>query len=253
MGILETKEEAAASEAKKEERKKALDDTIDTLHEAERIVNKEMEAEEKERKRREDPLGATVDVDAHVETHRVLESTTHGSNPNENPLVDRPKNEVVPDEDDKEAFLVALSTGARYEREFSLFGGKVTGVFRARTIGESEAISAYARRKAIMNLDMGAEGYGDLMKLCLLVACVKRLGDVEYPEMSFLGNLLRTENENGMVEPGWVKQIDVWRGKPEAVLLAIMPEYFKFEAKYYMMTQKAADENFWKTGPSTGK
>ena len=122
---------------------------------------------------------------------------------------------------------------------------------RARTAGESEAIDSYIRRRVNDGtIKVGAE-YSDQMRLCILVFDVERLGEESFPDIS--GSLLAVSTPSGVVEPEWMKMIDVWRSKPEGLVNAVLPEVFKFETKYAEMVRRGADENFWSTGGSTGE
>jgi len=237
------------SETKTDNDKKQLDKTIDALSEAERIVGAQEAIENAARKREEDPLGGPVDVDGHVADDPVLRTANEATD-----LSEVAKNEVEePTEEDKRAFLDAVSFGKRYERPFSMFGGAVTGVFRARTIGESEAIALYCRRFALTTSGVGVTEYGDLLRLCLIAVSVKSMGEVEYPEFKDLGNMRYVETEKGMDPPGWEKQLEVWRNKPEVFATSLIKEFNKFESKYRAMLTRSEDANFWKPGPSTGK
>lgn len=153
-------------------------------------------------------------------------------------------------EDDKYAFIESVTTGRRYRRTASIFGGRVKIGLRARTAGESEAIDSFIRRKVDDGtIKVGAE-YGDHMRLCLLVFDVERLGEEVFPDLS--GNLMAVSTPDGVVNPEWTKMLDVWRSKPEGLVNAVLPEVFKFEAKYAEMVRRGSDENFWSTGGSTG-
>lgn len=154
-------------------------------------------------------------------------------------------------DDEKQAFIDAVVSGGRYRNTVTIFGGRVVLGLRARTVGESEAIDSYIRRRVSDGtIKVGVE-YSDNMRLCLLVSDVERLGDEVFPEMS--KPLMAVSTPDGVVEPEWTKMLDVWRSKPEGLVNAILPEIFKFEVKYGEMVKHGSDENFWPTGESTGE
>lgn len=155
---------------------------------------------------------------------------------------------------EKEAFLDSVIRGTRYEAPFSLFGGRMTGVFRSRTNGESAAIDSYARRLVRSGAIYTNSEFANVVRTCLLVACVKELDGVEFPEMVGHGESGKATvdfDTEKVVEPKWVDRLEYWRSRPDAVVSALMSEIVVFESKYWKMTLKARDENFWRTGGST--
>lgn len=247
---LETKEDAEEKAAKKKE----TDDIVKLASEALSEVKEEM------RQEGEDPdatrLDSPVDVDAGVEDDPQLLAAREAVSRDES----RPReadskgamSAVEISKSEKEAFLDAIVTGGRYRWSTTLFGGRVYLGLRARTVAEVEAIDSYIRR--LINdkrIVVGSE-YADVMRLCLLVAGVERLGEERFPEMGEK-DLIATVGPDGVRTPAWVDMLGVWRSKPEGLVNAILPELFKFEAKYAEMVRRGSDENFWKTAESTGE
>ena len=235
---------------------KELDDLLDKANAAMSEVVDEIKGESGEGA---EPEPVKVDVDKAVESspimsaasERVEEKLTDKFHMND---AERTMYEAVSEitDDDKNAFIAAITTGDRYKVSTSLFGGRVPLVLRSRSTGESEAIDSYVRRGLSSGSIANGSEYGDAMRLCLLVASVERLGEETYPEMQ--EPLLPLVKGKGDVkEPGWVHMLDVWRSKPEGLVNAVLKRLFAFEAKYSEMVARSLDENFWKPGESTGE
>lgn len=166
-------------------------------------------------------------------------------------VVDTKGTEVRITSDDKLAFLKAIATGERYVSTVSLFGGKVKVKFRSRSVGETEAIIAYMHRNGMAGKFITKADVSDTSLAALLVAQVAELNDVAYPEMK--KPLKYTETLDGIKEPAWVEDMDMWLSKPEALLAALGEALVEFEAKYWHMVGASRLENFWNPGGSTGK
>lgn len=154
------------------------------------------------------------------------------------------------DDEDREAFISALVKDNRYVRSFSLFGGKVTGVFRSRTQEESLAILAYLnvllRREEITQQIQ----YSTILRAALLACQVQELNDVGYePLKEPLYFVKKSKTEE--TAPGWVDQLKMWMAKPEAITTAVYDEFQIFESKYWTMIRSAPESNFWSTAKST--
>lgn len=168
-------------------------------------------------------------------------------------------------DEDREAFLQAIITGGRYERDFSLFGGKLRGTFRSRLQHESDGISAYitsliSGRKVTARIE-----YLTVMRGAVLAAQVKCLRGIlneDFPELaepyapkwSDAGR----KNEKGeavkeaeLSDPGWLSMMEAWCKRPEALVTAVHNELQKFEWRYWAMLKEAANENFWNPAAST--
>lgn len=156
-------------------------------------------------------------------------------------------------EEDRDAFLQAIVTGDRYERSFSLFGGKLTGTFRCRKIAESDGIIAWIThcvnsKKIDVRID-----YLTLMRNALLVAQVKSLRGLineDFPEMAQPYSPTRSADGKTLVDPGWVAAADAWGARPEALVTALHNELQRFEKRYWAMVVDAANQNFWNPAAS---
>lgn len=247
---LETKEDGERKEAEKKERAEILETASKALAE----VKEEM------RQEGEDPdatkLDSPVDVEAGIREDSQLMAAREAVEREENRVSEaNPKEEpsaVEVTRSEKDAFLEAIVTGGRYRWSTTLFGGRVYVGFRARTIAESEAIDSYIRRLVNDKRIVVGTEYADVMRLCLLVADVERLGEDKFPEMG-AGDLFAKVGPDGTTMPEWTRMLDVWRSKPEGLVNAVLPELFKFEAKYAEMVRRGADENFWRAAESTGE
>ena len=156
-------------------------------------------------------------------------------------------------EEDREAFLQAIVTGERYERSFSLFGGKLTGTFRCRKIAESDGIIAWIthcvnNKKIDVRMD-----YLTLMRNALLAAQVKSLRGLvneDFPEMATPYGPTRSADGNEVSAPGWVEAAVAWGNRPEALVTALHDELQRFEKRYWTMVVGAANQNFWSPAAS---
>ena len=156
-------------------------------------------------------------------------------------------------EEDREAFLQALVTGDRYERSFSLFGGKLTGVFRCRKIAESDGIIAWISH-CINSKKIDARiDYLTLMRNAVLAAQVKSLRGLvseDFPELPTPYAPTRSEDGKTLVEPGWVSAAKAWGERPEALVTALHDELQRFEQRYWAMVMDAGNQNFWSPAAS---
>lgn len=169
-------------------------------------------------------------------------------------------------QEDRDAFLQALVTGERYERSFSLFGGRVTGVFRSRLIKESDGIVAWL--SSLVNerkIDARVE-YLTMVRNASLAAQVKCLrGSVANEDFEELAKpyaptrkIVDGTDKDGKatrtyetVAPGWVQAADAWGDRPEALVTALHMELQKFEKRYWTMVKESANQNFWNPAAST--
>jgi hypothetical protein len=157
---------------------------------------------------------------------------------------------VLITKEEKDAFIEALVTGRRYKTSFTLCGGKVTGTLQSRTQLESQAILAELRHE----LDSGKlhtqADYTMRLQRMLLAAQAVYYMDKTYEALA--EPLLPTWKPDGTcVEPGWLKQVEVWEKMPEAAISIAFAELQRFEAKYWTMVEAAADSNFWNPAVST--
>lgn len=156
-------------------------------------------------------------------------------------------------EEDREAFLRAIVTGERYERPFSLFGGKLTGVFRCRKIAESDGIIAWLSHCVnAKRLDARIE-YLTLMRDAILAAQVKSLRGIvteDFPELPGPYAPTRSADGNSVTEPGWLGVAGAWGQRPEALVTALHNELQLFEKRYWAMVVDANNQNFWNPAAS---
>ena len=154
--------------------------------------------------------------------------------------------EVEISEEDKNAFLDAVVDDSRFERPFSLFNGRVTGIFRSRTVGESRAIIIELHRQWAKHEYLPASEYSTLMKSAMLRMQLKELNGVQYPEAE--EPLIATYNfkAENVKDPAWFKEMDEMCNKmSDAVSAALYEALVYFEKVYWTMVKKAEDQNFW--------
>ena len=161
--------------------------------------------------------------------------------------------EIDISEEDKQAFLQAIVTGGRYERSFSLFGGKLTGVFRCRDNRETDGIIAWLNHLVnTKKLDARIE-YMTMMRDAVLAAQVKSLRGMvneDFPELPTPYAPTRSEDGKDVQEPGWLGVAAAWSKRPEALISAIHLELQKFERRYWAMIRESGNQNFWKPAAS---
>lgn len=152
---------------------------------------------------------------------------------------------------DREAFLDALITGKRFQREFELFGGKTMLKLRARTQVESQAIIARLKWELDHGLLDTQLDYTVRLRSMLLAAQVEEFDGTAYEPMA--EPLRRTEGADGVKEPGWIAQADKWHEMNEATASIAHKVLQEFEAKYWTMIESAGDQNFWNPAASTSE
>lgn len=154
---------------------------------------------------------------------------------------------------ERAAFLDAIVTGGRYEQPFSIFGGKITGVFRCRKVAESDGINAWLGHCTnTKKIDVQIE-YMSLMRNAILAAQVKSLRGLineDFPEMAGPLAPARSADGKDVKEPGWVPMMNAWGDRPEALVTAIHFELQKFERRYWTMVVAAGNQNFWNPAAS---
>lgn len=156
-------------------------------------------------------------------------------------------------EEDRDAFLKALVTGGRYEREFEIYGGKIRGTFRCRKIAESDGIIAWLSHCANVKKIEARIEYMTLMRDALLAAQVKRLRGLineDFPELPTPYAPTRSDDGEGVSEPGWLGLAKSWGERPEALVTAIHSELQKFEKRYWSMVMESGNQNFWNPAAS---
>ena len=166
-------------------------------------------------------------------------------------MTDAPSRKVEITQADKNAYLDAIVKGTRYTSKASLFGGRVNVKFRSRSLEETAAILSYINHEGAAGSFRTRADVQNASLTALLVAQVAEIDGVSYGEMK--KPLLYVETVDGVDEPAWVKDLEIWRRKPEALVAALGDALVEFEAKYWEMTRAAKDENFWNPDGSTGK
>ena len=167
------------------------------------------------------------------------------------------QNKIDITEEDREAFLRAIVSGDRYERPFSLFGGKLSGVFRCRSIAESDGIIAWLSYCVNHGKADARIEYLTLMRNAILATQVKSLRGMvseDFPELKEpYGPTRVADGDKGdrIVEPGWVAMAKSWGNRPEALVTAIHNELQMFERRYWAMVMDAGNQNFWNPAAST--
>lgn len=161
---------------------------------------------------------------------------------------------VTPEQKDK--FIDAIVQDQRYEEEFSIFGGRLTGVFRSRRTDESRSILKELHRRWAETGSMPASEYSTMMRHALLRCQLKEFKGVEYPEMKhpLAAQVKAVEGEprSKIVPPKWYAEMDqFFSGMGDGLLAAIYKELMLFERRYWTMTKHADDQNFWGPEDST--
>ena len=165
--------------------------------------------------------------------------------------------ELTPE--DKAAFIEAMVKGSRFERPFSLFGGRLTGVLRSRTSMESVAILKELGRQLTSIAYMTEQEYSTLLRLAMIKAQLKELNGVIYSEMTepLMAQSIVTRPLDGIGKeevkaPAWFDEMQVQFGKKdEGRYAAVYREIRLFEKKYWVLVEHAKDQNFWSPSQST--
>lgn len=166
--------------------------------------------------------------------------------------------EVEISDSDKFAFEDAIVLDARFKRPFTLFNGKVHGVFRSRTAEESRALlNELNRQWAIMAKagDVPASEYSSTLRMALLICQIDELQSVKYPELTAPLTASAKVDDAGLrtvVPPKWYQDMFVIFGNiSDGKQAALYKELCKFEQKYWTLVKHADDQNFWCPGAST--
>ena len=150
--------------------------------------------------------------------------------------------DIVITPEDKMAFIDSVVNNTRFERDYSLFGGKLTLTVRSITAEEANALAAYAFKRAIADPTWHMSGRG---RKHLLAAQISKFnGTVMPPLREPLFETLEADGKTTKT-PGWVESTSFWDGKGAAVIDAVMNCIADFDRKYSTLCKKAEDENFW--------
>jgi len=158
---------------------------------------------------------------------------------------------VVISDKDREAFLDALVSGARFELPFELFRGKIKGRFRSRTQAETGAVISYVSYECRKEKVITGIEYSNRLRNMLLATQVKELNGLAF--LPLKDPLLRTMDGEKAIEPGWLDQVTYWEKQGDGLVNAIYKELQIFERKYWTMVDNAGDQNFWNPAGSTSK
>lgn len=144
--------------------------------------------------------------------------------------------------EDKAAFIDAVVSNSRFEKEYKLFGGKVSLKVRSLTAEESQAIASWVLRH-------GADNPGDQMAgrflKHVLAAQISWYNGVAMPPMA--EPLFETLDKDGktVMPPGWLSQGDFWERQGTGLVQAVRGCLNSFDRLYAALCSKAEDENFW--------
>ena len=144
--------------------------------------------------------------------------------------------------EDKVAFIDSIANNSRFEKSYSLFGGKVTLTVRSLTSDEVNALAAWTVKRG--TLDPSGLTTGRYRKF-LAAAQVARLNGVDMPPLE--DPLFETLSEDGKttVPPGWTKRFAYWDSMSVGLFGAIMVCLADFDMLYSALCRKAEDSNFW--------
>lgn len=202
----------------------------------------ETDAEEAEEDKEKDN-SPEIDVQKHVDSDPLLKAAV-ALDP-----ATTAATTIKVSEEQRNRFLDCVVTGDRYTETFDLYGGRVHGKIRCRSLDETEAIEAYIRRQVITRKIVSQAEYTSFVRRALLSAQIEELNGVKFPELE--KPLFATETEEGLVQPGWLGRLDKWGTNPDALVVTLVGKILDFEARYWAMIRSSENENFWKTGEFT--
>jgi hypothetical protein len=167
-------------------------------------------------------------------------------------LFERGKVELTPE--DKQAFLDALVTDSRFELQFSLFDGKLTGVFRSRLNCETRAILNEMRRQLAAEEIPTEIEYTTRFRHSLLRFHLKELNGETYESPEVLSAVVSAEDgEKKVTPPPWVEEAETFFKGNEAKTAALYNALCVFEGKYWTLVENANNQDFWQTEDSTSE
>lgn len=227
-------------------------ETIETTEARLEDANKPEEKKEEQKKVEYKPLADVKSAEedtAEKYEGGIIDSAKSENSPGQSLLSS--KREVTITDEDKSNFIQAVVTGTRYKGTAYLYGGRIRVKFRSRSVEETDAILSFIHRNGILGKFVTQADIKDATLAALLVAQVEELSDVAYPEMK--APLKYVETPTGVEDPAWIKDMDMWKKKPEHLVMAIGDALVDFESKYWKMIQESRNENFWGPGESTGQ
>lgn len=146
---------------------------------------------------------------------------------------------------DKEAFMDCLVDDSRFERSFSLFGGRVKGVFRSRTTAESLAIISEVNRAYSVVKNAMTTEFAATLRHANLAMQVAELDGVVYPIFEEPLKSQYDVDTDDVTEPKWWKLVNKYNNMPEGKEQALYTALLEFERVYWTMVKHAGDQNFW--------
>ena len=192
----------------------------------------------------DDPLNEILDDGAETSDELGLELKTTNPDNYTFGLKNLVEVEITPEE--KEMFLDAIVDDSRFELAFSLFNGKVTGVFRSRTTGESRAILKETHRRWAEFEKMPGSEYSTILKGSMLRAQLKELNGTGYPEMTEPLLAQYDFETDKTVPPKWYNEMETLCNKfSDALITALYGALQTFEDKYWTLIKHAGDQDFW--------
>ena len=154
-------------------------------------------------------------------------------------------NDVVSDED-KAAFLDAVCRNKRYERPFSLYGGRVRGVIRSRLISESTGISATSEWLRLTDATDSPFVNARNMRMAMFRFQLKSLNGVGYEPPAGPYSPVKSAKTGEVVPPAWIAEAEKLFGDmDDGMSDAVHEEIKAFERLYWLMSEKASEPNFW--------
>lgn len=157
--------------------------------------------------------------------------------------------------EDKRHFTGTFVDGTRFTRPFSLMGGKVTGVFRCRTAGESRAIIEELVRQGEKINETVYEN-ATKMRYALLHCMLAELNHVSRPEwqepLMAVQKIDVATRKVTAEPPAWYQEMQImFDRKMDGLVNALYGELKKFEKVYWTLVRNVANQDFWRPEDST--
>jgi hypothetical protein len=169
-------------------------------------------------------------------------------------LFEQGKVELTPE--DKTAFLSAIVSDERFELPFSLFDGKIEGVFRSRLNKETRAILQELRRQLTAEEFNSEIEYTTRMRHAIMRFQLKEINGESYPlptELTAIVSVPEGSDEKVVTPPQWTTEAEVYFNGNEARTAAIYNALCIFEGKYWTLVENANNQDFWQTEDSTSE
>jgi hypothetical protein len=163
--------------------------------------------------------------------------------------LDSALDEVEITADDKKRFMDCFVDGVRFTRPFSMMGGKMAGVFRCRTSGESRAIIEELARQGELH-DETVYEHAVKMRYALLhcqLAELNHVSRLEWKEPLMSVQKIDTGSRKVTAEPpAWYPEMQLlFDGKMDGTVNALYGELKKFEKVYWTLVRNVANQDFW--------